>query len=278
MRVTLVSTNIVWEDKAANFSLLEKLFASFSFSTDLVILPEFFTTGFTMTPHVAEGDDSPTLKWMQDIASKYNFALMGSIPHFINENESDRRTNRAYFVYPDRSFKFYDKRHLFRMGEENEHYTGGKVRCVVEYKGIRFLLNICYDIRFPVWSRNLGNDYDVLINIANFPDVRVAAIDPLLKARAIENQAYAFFVNRIGADKTCTYIASSMAVDFKGIPVGKEITTPEQDAIMPGVQIIQAEIDLEKLHDFRTKFPAWLDRDAFTIETDSKLNYTYSER
>ena len=266
MHVTLISTDIAWEDKAANFSLLEKLFADFSASTDLVVLPEMFTTGFTMNKSLAEDFSGETLKWMQGISAKYNFALMGSIPFRLDSSSEDAKcTNRAFFVFPDGSYKFYDKRHLFRMGDENNHYTGGDKRCIVEYKGVKFNLNICYDIRFPVWIRNIGNDFDVLINIANFPDSRVAAIDPLIKARAIENQSYALFVNRIGSDMTCHYIASSIAVDFKGNPIGKEVQNPNSEAIMPGVQIIEAELDIESLREFRNNFPAWMDSDNFTI-------------
>ena len=116
-----------------------------------------------------------------------------------------------------------------------------------------------------MWTRNVGNDYDLLINIANFPDSRVAAIEPLIRARAIENQAYAMFVNRIGSDKTCHYIASSLAVDFKGNLIGKEVQDAKSDSIMPGVQIIEASIDIESLREFRKNFPAWMDSDNFTI-------------
>lgn len=266
MHVTLISTDIIWEDKAANFSLLEKLFAGFSSSTDLVVLPEMFATGFTMNKSLAEDLNGETLKWMQNIAAKYNFALMGSIPFKLDPSQTDTKcTNRAFFVYPDGSYKFYDKRHLFRMGDENNHYTGGDKRCIVEYKGVRFNLNICYDIRFPVWSRNIGNDYDVLINIASFPDSRAAVIEPLTRARAIENQAYALFVNRIGSDTTCHYIPSSIAVDYKGNIIGKEVQDEIANTIMPGVQIIEAELDIESLTAFRNNFPAWMDSDNFTI-------------
>lgn len=266
MHITLISSDIVWEDKAANFSLLEKLFAGFSSSTDLVVLPEMFATGFTMNKSLAEDLTGETLKWMQSVTAKYNFALMGSMPFRLDSSSDEAKcTNRAFFVYPDGSYKFYDKRHLFRMGDENNHYTGGDQRCIVEYKGVKINLNICYDIRFPVWTRNIGNDYDLLINIANFPDSRVAAIEPLIRARAIENQAYAMFVNRIGDDSTCHYIASSLAVDFKGNIIGKEVQDAATDAIMPGVQIIEAQIDVESLREFRKNFPAWMDSDNFTI-------------
>ena len=267
MRITLCSTDIIWEDKMANMSLLESIFAKLSFNTDLIILPEMFATGFTMNSSVAENINGETISWMKAISKRYNCAIIGSIPFIIgNNNLSDHKcTNRAFFVMPDGSFEYYDKRHLFRMGEENNHYVGGNKRCVVEYMGVRFCLNICYDIRFPVWSRNINNDYDVLVNIANFPESRVSVIKPLVQARAIENQSYALFVNRIGSDKECKYIPSSLAVDFKGNIIGERYHNPEIKKLMPEIEIINLEINLDSLNQFRAKFPAWMDRDSFTI-------------
>ena len=261
MVVTLCSTGIIWEDKDSNFLNLESLFSNFSFDTDLVILPEMFSTGFTMNHSMAESiQDSRTLKWMQDMASRHNFALVGSFPVSIEDNISEVNyiVNRAFFVLPDGSFKFYDKRHLFRMGEENTHYSPGQEKCIVEYKGVRFALNICYDLRFPVWSRNISNEYDVLINVANFPASRVKVIEPLCKARAIENLSYMLFVNRTGTDPQCSYVESSFAVDFKGENIGDVQNCS-------GVSIINADIDIVALRSFREKFPAWMDADKFAI-------------
>ena len=267
MRITLCSTDIIWEDKVANMTLLESIFANLSFETDLIILPEMFATGFTMNTSVAEGFDGETLKWMKSISKKYNCALIGSMPFLVDEeNLSEKKcTNRSFFVKPDGSFEYYDKRHLFRMGEENNHYVGGNKRCIVEYMGVKLCLNICYDIRFPVWSRNINNDYDVLVNIANFPESRVGVIKPLVQARAIENQAYALFVNRIGTDKECKYVPSSLAVDFKGNIIGERYHNNEIEEIMPEIEIINLNIDLTSLNEFRSKFPAWMDSDSFTL-------------
>lgn len=261
MVVTLCSTDIKWEDKASNFQYLEALFSKFSFTTDLVVLPEMFSTGFTMNVTMAENiDESYTLGWMQRMAAKYNFALLGSFPLLSDNNLSGKKSvvNRAFFVFPDGSFKYYDKRHLFRMGEENSHYHEGKQKCIVEYKGVKFLLNICYDLRFPVWSRNISNEYDVLVNIANFPASRANVIEPLCRARAIENLSYMIFVNRTGTDPQCKYIESSYIFDYKGDNIG--IRVDEFD-----VQVINSKIDVYALNNFREKFPAWMDSDKFEI-------------
>ena len=277
MLVTLCSTDIKWENKFSNIKYLDSLFSQFDFSPDLVILPEMFNTGFTMNISMAEDiSDSQTLKWMQRTAAKYNFAIMGSFPVLLDENNLSGRgkvmVNRAFFVFPDSSYQYYDKRHLFRMGEENNHYSGGKEKSIVHYKGISFALNICYDLRFPVWSRNIDNEYDVLINIANFPASRVKVIEPLCRARAIENMAYMLFVNRVGEDPQCSYVPSSYAIDYKGDIVGKEISGEFKlesiDCVgySSDLQVINIEIDVEALHLFRDRFPAWMDEDKFEIK------------
>lgn len=278
MLVTLCSTDIKWEDKVSNLKYLDTLFSQFFFSPDLVILPEMFTTGFTMNSSMAEDiESSQTLKWMQSAAAKYNFAIVGSFPVVAEKKDLSGSkkimVNRAFFVLPDSSFHYYDKRHLFRMGEENNHYTGGDEKCIVEYKGVRFALNVCYDLRFPVWSRNVDNEYDVLVNVANFPAPRVKVIEPLCRARAIENMAYMLFVNRVGEDPQCKYPPSSIAVDYKGDIIGENITEKlnlnDFDRLLypssSDLQIINAEINIESLHLFRDKFPAWMDADKFEI-------------
>ena len=149
------------------------------------------------------------------------------------------------------------------MGEENNHYTRGEDKCIVEYKGVNICLNICYDIRFPVWSRNIGNRYDVLINIANFPEVRINAIEPLIRARAIENMAYGIFVNRDGKDPMCVYCPSSQMYDYKGAPIAEEFYL--KDCTGFNTQMLSCNINLEELNDFRFKFPAWMDADTFNV-------------
>lgn len=260
MKVVACSLDIAWEDKQLNFKKVESILDKLESPVDLFVLPEMFSTGFTMNLSLAEDAAGETLKWMISAAAKYNTALVGSFPYTQNGREV---FNRAYFVLPDGTWKHYDKRHLFRMGDENNHYTRGDEKCIVEYKGIRFSLNICYDIRFPVWSRNKGNKYDVLINIANFPEVRIGAIEPLVKARAIENMSYAVFVNRDGKDPNCIYCPSSQVYDFKGNPVAVESYVT--DCAGCSTQLLTFEIDKAAQDDFRDKFPAWMDADIFNI-------------
>ncbi len=259
MLVTLCSLDIKWEDKAYNLEKLESLVSSFDFKPNLIVLPEMFSTGFTMNTSLAEPMDGPTVMWLKTKAAQVDCAIVASLP-IVSDGGI---FNRSLFVTPDGVIAYYDKRHLFRMGEENQHYSSGAERCIVEYMGVKFSLNICYDIRFPVWSRNRDNEYDVLVNIANFPTSRIKVIEPLVKARAIENMSYMLFVNRIGADKECTYSASSMAVDFKGNSIGVEPHLPLAQEIMPGVQIINVELDMLALQEFRSGFPAWKDADDF---------------
>ena len=260
MKVCAISLDIAWEDKKLNFNKVESLISKLESDIDLIILPEMFSTGFTMEKNVAEDAAGETLKWMTSISAKYNMAILGSFPYSQNGREI---FNRAYFVKPDGTWEHYDKRHLFRMGDENNHYTRGDEKCIVEYKGIKFCINICYDIRFPVWSRNKGNRYHVLINIANFPEVRIKAIEPLIRARAIENMSYGIFVNRDGKDPLCVYCPSSQMYDFKGDSVSTEHFIDDCDGCK--TQILTCTIDKEALEDFRFKFPAWMDADTFNV-------------
>ncbi len=260
MNITVCSLDIAWEDKHKNFKKIESLLSQLESPGDLFILPEMFSTGFTMNTSLAEDAAGETLKWMISTSAKYNVAIIGSIPYTQNGRDF---FNKAYFVKPDGTWQDYDKRHLFRMGEENNHYTRGEDKCIVEYKGVKFCINVCYDIRFPVWSRNIGNKYDVLINIANFPQVRIDAIEPLIRARAIENMSYAIFVNRDGVDPMCQYCPSSQMYNFKGGSIAQEIYLT--DCYGSKTQMLSAEINLEALNDFRYKFPAWMDADTFNV-------------
>lgn len=267
MIVTLCSTDIVWENKNENFKNMDSLLDSLTYKSDVIIFPEMFSTGFTMNTSLAEDINGPSLRWLRKTAAKYDAAVVASFPFreaAFNQNEEERIYNRAFFVYPNGQYVYYDKRHLFRMARENGFYTAGKKQAVAEYKEVRFALNICYDIRFPVWSRNLNNQYDVLINIANFPLSRVKIIDPLVKTRALENTAYMAFVNRVGTDEDCEYTPSSMFVDYRGNNIGEELLIPSKTA-KTKIQIVKGEIELEKLKAFRVTFPVWLDADTFTI-------------
>lgn len=260
MKITVCSLDIAWEDKRLNFNKIESIFSKLENPGDLFVLPEMFSTGFTMNTSLAEDAAGETLKWMLAFSKEHGIALLGSIPYSQNGRNF---FNRAYFVKPDGTWSVYDKRHLFRMGDENNHYSRGDEKCIVEYKGVKIALNICYDIRFPVWSRNIGNKYDVLINIANFPQVRVGAIEPLIRARAIENISYAIFVNRDGSDPMCTYCPSSQIYNFKGENIAREQFVTDSEGC--NTQILQCEIDLESLYDFRYKFPTWMDADTFNV-------------
>jgi len=254
MKITIVQPDILWENKTGNLLKLESMLKEVSGKTDLVILPEMFNTGFSMNAEeLFEYKDSDTFVWMQNISREKKFAVCGS--YIIKDGT--HFYNRFVFVTPDKSSFFYDKRHLFSIGGENTKYQSGKRRKIFKYKGYRINVIICYDLRFPVWSRN-RNDYDLLICVANWPDSRRQVWNTLLKARAIENQCYVAGVNRVGNDNTDNhYAGESVILD----PRGRIITVVEEyeEGIATGV------ISLSELNDFRMKFPVWKDADDFTI-------------
>lgn len=263
MVITLCSSDILWEDKTGNFKKLDALLANLDYKSDLIVFPEMFATGFTMNTSLAEDESGESLQWMRKAAAACNAAVVASFPFKEKDPGGVTRIyNRAFFVFPSGKYVCYDKRHLFRMGNETLFYTPGTHPVIVEYKGVRFSLNICYDLRFPVWSRNVALQYDVLINVANFPISRLGVIEPLVKARAIENLAYVAFVNRTGRDPVSEYASGSLFVDYKGNNCGEEREL-FIDALP--VRIIKGEIDLQKLNEFREKFPAWMDADDFTL-------------
>lgn len=219
LKVKLLEKDLVWEDPGANRKHFEKLMNDVE-GVDLFILPEMFTTGFTMNPQgLAEPENGETLNWMQSITSKLNAAVTGSI---IVQDASGYK-NRMYFIHPEGRVDFYDKRHLFSYAGENKHYIPGSEKKIVKYRGWNILLQVCFDLRFPVFSRNrLVNgapEYDLIIYVANWPDIRVYAWDSLLKARAIENLSYVIGVNRTGKDGNGNkYSGHSIILD----PLGKE--------------------------------------------------------
>lgn len=252
MNISLLQTDIKWADPVFNRSHIEKLLEKLP-KTDLVVLPEMFTTGFCNSPkELAEQTNSTTLLWMQEMAKCKDCAITGSIAI----NADGEYYNRLYFVMPDGSHYFYDKRHLFTYGGEHKQYIAGKNKLIVEYKGFRILLLICYDLRFPVFSRNKG-DYDLVVYVANWPIARIHVWDILLKARAIENQSYVAGVNRVGQDPSSNYCGASSIVDFFGNEIGRDETSKEC--------FISAELDLEKLNKFRQKFPFLNDADSFDL-------------
>lgn len=249
----MLQTNIAWEQPAQNREhILRMIYAAEH--ADIIILPEMFTTGFTMTPEKSgEKDGRDTLEWMLAVARERGAAVAGSIA----VEEDGRYYNRFYFVKPDGTYSKYDKRHLFSIAGEHERYTAGKERIIVEYKGFRILLQICYDLRFPVFARNRG-DYDMILYVANWPVPRIEVWNTLLRSRAIENVCYVAGVNRVGNDPSASYNGSSALVDFKGRVIASGDPGAEQ--------AIAGSADLEQLREFRSKFPVLEDVDSFSLE------------
>lgn len=208
---------------------------------------------------MAEDPAGPTLGWMQKVAASAGIALTGSVPVKVGAQVF----NRMYFVYPDGRTEHYDKRHLFRMSGEDAVFAAGEARKIVEYLGWRIALNVCYDLRFPVWSRRTaGNDYDILLNVASWPSSRIDAASMLVHARAVENQAWAVFCNRVGDSPENTYCGGSEIVDFKGRNIGDFIS---DDATGAGGGFLRGSLAIRDLCRFRDKFPAWMDADKFNI-------------
>lgn len=257
LTVSLIQTDLHWQQPDKNRAMLEQLIRPLAGKTDLVVLPEMFTTGFSMAPELsAEPDAAETLTWLQALATEINAAITGSVATRLNQDGEDSFVNRLLFVAPDQQ-AYYDKRHLFRMGGEHEHYKAGSSRTLISYKGWRILPAICYDLRFPVFLRN-RNEYDLLLCVANWPAARRLPWRTLLQARAIENLCFVVGVNRIGSDgNSLNYSGDSMLVDFKG---GAMIDAPENAAFVE-TRVLNAEA-LEK---FRAAFPAYLDADEFEL-------------
>ena len=253
MKIAYYQQDIVWENAGANLNKIEQVLASMEPDTDLFVLPEMFHAGFTMNPSkVAEPMNGDVVKFMKKNAGKYGITIIGSA--VISEN--GKFYNRLLVVSPGGKIVTYDKRHLFSVGGEDRNYTPGKERVVTKVKDVRILPLICYDIRFPVWSRS-KNDYDVLIYIANWPASRSEVWKTLLKARALENQCYVVGVNRVGKDDSITYTGDSMVIDAKG----KIISAAGQEE-----GVFYVEIDMVALKDFRAKFPVWKDADDFELK------------
>ena len=256
LRVSLVQSDIVWENKEKNLAHYGNLLKTIAGKSDLAVLPEVFSTGFSMhTEHLAETNNDLTISTIRSWAKEFGMAICGS---FIAKDNSDKVFNRGFFITPKAEAFFCDKRHLFRMGEENEHFTAGIHQLIVPYKGWNIRLIICYDLRFPVWTRNFENQYDLLICPANWPTVRSNVWRTLLPARALENQAYVCGVNRVGIDGiNVHHQGDSVLLDFKANPV----VETEQNK----TSIVTGTIRKDVLEDFREKFPAWRDADRFEI-------------
>lgn len=263
LRVSLVQSELHWEDPEANRRLLDERMGALDGSrTDLIVLPEMFATGFTMNAEtLAEpAAESPTLEWMQRQAQERECVITGSLAI----TEGGTCYNRLYWVTPEGEVAHYDKRHLFRMGDETLHYAMGGARRVVELKGFRLLLSVCYDLRFPVWLRQQPREerpfeYDALLCVANWPAPRRQPWRTLLQARAIENLSYVIGVNRVGRDgKGLEYAGDSMLVDFKGEAI---VDKAQGEAFVE-----TSSLSMRALAAFRDKFPAWQDADRFELE------------
>ena len=253
LHITCVQYDVSWENITGNLSKIDQLIEGLK--TDLIVLPEMFATGFSMEPaRCAETMSGLSVSWMKNTASKRNIAIMGSL--IIAENNN--YYNRLVFAYPTGEIDFYDKRHLFTLAGEDALYTSGNSKLIVDYLGWKICPMICYDLRFPVWSRNVEN-YDVLFYVANWPKPRISAWDTLLKARAIENMSYVIGVNRTGEDANgLSYIGHTHGVDMLGENIGAH------DKIEEG--IVNLELDKTKLDSIRSKFQFLNDKDSFSIE------------
>lgn len=248
MRVTILQRDIAWASPELNIKRIDEAIES-NAGADLYVLPEMFSTGFCTEPRgIAECANGGSLAWMKRKAKAIDAAIAGSVA----VEEDGRFYNRFYFVKPDGEVTAYDKHHLFTYGGEHLRFTPGRERKVVEFRGVRIMLQICYDLRFPVWVRNRG-DYDMILYVASWPTPRINAWSSLLVARAIENQCYVVGVNRVGEDPSCQYCGGSVVID----PYGKHIASCEDGREMEA----SAEIDMEALRAFREKFPVLLDAD-----------------
>jgi len=256
MRITLIQDVIFWADKTANLLKTGDQLAALAGKTDLVVLPEMFTTGFcTGKIQLAETMEGETMQALRGWAVKYQLAITGS---FI-ASENEKITNRAFFVFPTGEVEFADKRHLFSMGSEHTHFSAGEKRMIVNHCGFNICVLVCYDVRFPVWARNVDNEYDLLIYVANFPERRINDWDILLQARAIENQTYVCGVNRIGVDGLgISYNGHSTLIDFKANTI---LNFPEN-----ATSIQTFDLQQEPLQRYCEKFPVWKDSDAFEIK------------
>lgn len=253
MKIALIQTELSWENPNENKALLQEKINAISQYVDLIVLPEMFTSGFTMNPqNVAQTMHGEAVSWLKETAKNKDCAITGSL--VIEENGN--YFNRLVFVFPTGEIQTYDKRHLFTLAGEDKVYTAGKDKLIVEYKGFKICPLICYDLRFPVFARNV-EDYDVLIYVANWPKPRVNAWDILLKARAVENMSYVIGVNRVGTDaNNLEYIGHSQAVDF----LGNYIQEPQE---IEGVFIV--ELDKNEMLETRKKLNFLNDRDKFQI-------------
>jgi len=261
LSVTLIQTALYWEDKNRNLAMLEDKIMGIDEKTNLVILPEMFSTGFSMRPTVlAETMDGQTIEWMKKISNAKKIIVTGSI--IIEDN--GHYFNRLIWMLPNGNYGFYDKRHLFVYAGEDQHYTAGNKRLITSVNGWKINLQICYDLRFPVWARQQSNEspeYDLIIYVANWPERRNHAWKTLLTARAIENQSYVIGVNRVGEDgNQINHSGDSMLID----PLGNILFSKEQEEVIHSFVLTK-----DSLNQTRNEFPFWKDADQFNILQDN---------
>ncbi|MDR2912351.1 MAG: amidohydrolase [Alistipes sp.] len=263
MKLLLIQTDVRWLAPEENRRRAEEIIDA-SPAADLIVLPEMFTTGFAVEPEgVAEPNGgAETVEWMRRIAERTDSAIAGSVAVAVAENEggaengSKKFFNRFFFVKPDGTVARYDKRHLFSFAGEHTRYTAGTERTIVEWRGWRILLQVCYDLRFPVFARNRG-DYDMALYTASWPTVRIHPWNTLLRGRAIENVCWVAGVNRVGQDPYASYSGGTALIDFKGETAAAAAPDTEE--------AVWCEVDMEALVTFRAKFPALGDADGFQI-------------
>ena len=255
LSITFIQTNLQWENPLKNRTYFSEKIQEITGKTDIIILPEMFTTGFSMNASkLAETMHGETLQWMISEAKQNNSAITGSV--IISEN--GLYYNRLFFVYPDGTYKTYDKRHTFTLAGEDKIFTAGTKRLILEYKGWKICPLICYDLRFPVWARNT-HEYDLLLYVANWPAKRINAWDALLKARAIENMTYCFGVNRVGFDANGhEYIGHSAAYDA----LGEQISTKDFEKEL----VTSIILNKNHLNEHRAHLQFLNDRDRFILE------------
>ncbi len=256
LRISMIQSHIIWEDREENLGYYGELLRRVSGKTDIAVLPETFTTGFSMNVEkLADTMDGSTIPTIKGWAKKYKLAVVGSF--VVKDN--NKFFNRAFLITPEGEEYYYDKRHLFRMAEEDKYFSAGDKKVVIPYKGWNICLQVCYDLRFPVFSRNIKNEYDLLIYVANWPETRKRVWKTLLQARAMENMAFVCGVNRVGIDgKGFVYTGDSMVFS----PKGKKLADAgKREEITRTCTLDKA--DLLKIRD---KFPAWKDADSFTID------------
>lgn len=254
LKLTLVQTELVWEDQEANRQNFTSKIEGIAADTDLILIPEMFPTGFSMNAeNLAEPPEGPSLKWMQTQAKTKDAALSGSV--IVRDN--GKYYNRLYFVFPNGDYKTYDKRHLFTLADEEKTYSAGQDKLIIDYKGWKICPLICYDLRFPVWARNVEH-YDLLTYVANWPQARISSWDTLLGARSIENICYVAGLNRIGSDANVDAYNGHSAVYA---PLGEKISTTDWESEF--VETIT--LNKPKLDDTRKNFQFLNDRDRFKI-------------